>query len=282
MIGAGNSYSKPLFMKNLFKLSFTAFALLFLATSCFNENDRFDEGNAKVNVFLIDAPAAYDEVWVEVLGIEILPAGKDESKGSAWININNETNDQMVNLLTLVGNNEFHIGGVEVPAGKISQIRLLLGDNNYLVKDGQRIELSTPSAQQSGLKIKLNQVIQSDMEYNLVIDFDAAKSIVRAGNSGNYILKPVLRAVAETAASIQGTVSPADTQHAVYAISGVDTVATFTDPTGFFKLRGIQPGTYRVVVDAALPYAQYVLEDVKVEEGKVKDVGTINLVEEEL
>ncbi|HAZ25659.1 MAG TPA: hypothetical protein DCY95_14560, partial [Algoriphagus sp.] len=72
--------------------------------------------------------------------------------------------------------------------------------------------LKTPSAQQNGLKIKVNQPIEGGQSYNLVIDFDVAKSIVVAGNSGNIILKPVLRAYLEEAAGISGLVLPLDAQ----------------------------------------------------------------------
>jgi hypothetical protein len=261
--------------------SITALAVLIFASSCFNENDRFQDGQAKVNVYLVDAPADYDEVWVEILGIKILPSGKAEEQENSWMDFNYEGNSQMVNLLTLVGHNRLHLAGVELPAGKINQIRLLLGENNYLIKDGQRIELKTPSAQQSGLKLKINQEIQAGLEYDLVIDFDAARSIVRAGNSGQFILRPVLRAVAETSASIQGIVFPTDSSPVVYAVLNSDTVSTFTDENGFFRLRGLDEGSYRVIIEPASPYAPLVFDEVQTEAGRVKDLGVINLVESE-
>src|SRR5690554_7316058 len=66
----------------------------------------------------------------------------------------------------------------EVPSGDISQIRLILGEENTIVVNGQTLPLSTPSAQQSGLKIKVNQSLEPGIFYDFLLDFDVDKSIV--------------------------------------------------------------------------------------------------------
>ena len=54
------------------------------------------------------------------------------------------------------------------------------------------VPLATPSAEQSGLKINTNIDVIGSQTADFVIDFDACKSIVSAGKSGKYLLKPVL------------------------------------------------------------------------------------------
>src|SRR5690554_2091884 len=81
----------------------------------------------------------------------------------------------------------------EVPAGDISQIRLILGEENSIVVDGEVLPLDTPSAQQSGLKIQVHQTLEAGVLYEFILDFDVDKSIVAQGNGG-YSLKPVIRA----------------------------------------------------------------------------------------
>lgn len=245
--------------------------------SCNTEDDEIREGNAKVNVSLIDAPADYDAVWIEVLGVEILRADEDESDDSAWISIPNEADENHLNLLSLVGGNEAFIGSEEVPAGEISQIRLLLGEDNYLVIDGEEIPLKTPSAQQSGLKLKLNQELMAGIQYDLVIDFDAAKSIVKAGNSGQYILKPVLRVVAEESASIEGQVLPVDAEPVIYGIINEDTVSTFTDETGAFALRGLISGEYTLIIDPNDNYVGDTIYNIPTQLGEVTVLEPIEL-----
>ncbi|MGY6547320.1 DUF4382 domain-containing protein [Arthrospiribacter ruber] len=266
-------------MKNtLFIMMLACLAFSGLSSCDQQENyNTISEGNAKVNVLLVDAPAEYDEVWVEVLEVRILPSDRDENSGSAWISIPHESNDRKINLLSLVGNNDAHLGSVEVPAGRVSQIRLILGDDNYLVKDGNRIDLKTPSAQQSGLKLQVNKEFEAGREYDLVIDFDAGRSIVRAGNSGNYILKPVLRVVAETASSIQGTILPVEAEPRVTAVRNGDSFSTFTDENGFYRLRGIPAGTYNIVIEPKEPYLPVTIEGVNLGDGESLTLDTVTL-----
>ncbi|MFC0261865.1 DUF4382 domain-containing protein [Fontibacter flavus] len=268
-------------MKNLIKSFFLGLAAILVATSCDMERDEsIAEGNAKVNIFLIDAPADYDEVWVEVLGVEILPKGGNESNESAWINLPYEKNDQKINLLSLTGGASEHLGEVEVPAGEISQIRLLLGDDNYIMQNGQRLELKTPSAQQSGLKLKVDKPLNPGISYDLVIDFDASRSIVKAGNSGQYILKPVLRVVAEASATIEGTVLPLEAGPVVVsAIIEEDSVGTFADDNGLFVIRGLRGGNYTLVFTPNEGYQEKVVEDIITELGQVTKLDLVELEE---
>lgn len=271
-------------MKNQINSLLMGLAVLFFAASCDMQNNQITapDGNAKVNVYLIDAPANYDEVWVEVLGVEILPKGKNEENGSSWINLGYESEDQKINLLSLVGGNSAHLGEIEVPAGEISQIRLLLGDDNYIIQDGQRINLTTPSAQQSGLKLKIDKPLNAGISYDLIIDFDASKSIVRAGNSGQYILKPVLRVVAEESATIEGTILPLEARPvAVTAILGEESFGTFTDESGKFVLRGLKTGSYELEIVPNEGYVGVTLEEVEAETGKVTLIDPIQLEEVE-
>lgn len=265
-------------MKNLIYSISAMLAMVFFLVSCDDKDDMQSSANAKVNVYLIDAPAAYDEVWVEVLGVEFLPKGESEENGSAWITLGHEGEDKKLNLLSLVADNPFYFGEIEVPAGEISQIRLLLGDDNYIMDGEQRIDLTTPSAQQSGLKLKIDKPLEAGISYDLVIDFDASKSIVKAGNSGNYILKPVLRVIAEVSATIEGTVLPLEAFPVqVSAIIGEDTVGTFTDENAMFTIRGLKTGSYALLVEPNELYQVKKVEGIETTVGEVTKPEPIQL-----
>lgn len=108
----------------------------------------------------------------------------------------------MVNLLDLQNGVILPLADVNMPEGvEISQIRLVLnGDNNHVIrKNDQRCDLQTPSGQQSGIKILIKNpiVIESGYRYSMIVDFDAAKSVVIRGN-GSCLLKPVLKLSAAT------------------------------------------------------------------------------------
>lgn len=80
------------------------------------------------------------------------------------------------------------------------QLRLVLEDtgNTITSSNGVTYPLTTPSAQQSGLKINLGQSenaihsFEADKTYVLTFNIDLAKRVVQAGRSGKCILKPTL------------------------------------------------------------------------------------------
>lgn len=159
---------------------------------------------------------------IEVVRIH-MDSGADE-ENSGWRTINEQP--IRVDLLDLTNGNMEIIGEEDLEPGTYSQMRFIPGDDNELVIDGQSLPLTTPSAKESGLKLNIDAEIESNSTYTLLLDFDTSRSIVQAGNSGKYLLKPTISTVnlAESGA-ISGEITPADAQPRVYAISEADTVA---------------------------------------------------------
>ena len=91
---------------------------------------------------------------------------------------------------------EIQLTEEEIPEGYLSQMRMILGENNEIVIDGDTLDLETPSAQQSGLKFNVQADIIEDETFSMLIDFDAEKSVVEKGN-GEYLLKPVITVITE-------------------------------------------------------------------------------------
>lgn len=137
---------------------------------------------------LTDAPGAYEAVNVDIQGIEV------HSEADGWVTFNSSLG--VVNLLDYMNGKTTLMAEGEIAAGKITQARLILGGDNSVVIDGITYELNTPSALQSGLKINLSNQLQAGGEYEWIIDFDAAQSIVTSA-SGSFILKPVLRLIVD-------------------------------------------------------------------------------------
>ncbi|HEY9561538.1 MAG TPA: DUF4382 domain-containing protein, partial [Anseongella sp.] len=166
--------------------------------------------------------------------------------------------------------------------GKIHQLRLVLGDENWITINGEDHALKTPSAQQSGLKLNINADVVPGIIYGLVLDFDVAKSIVEAGKSGKYILKPVIRTFLDAqGGNLMGSVLPDSAQTAVLAIVGDDTISTYTSDDGGFLFRSLDPGTYqlRFIPDSLSGFLPLDTAGVIVEEGQVTDIGVVTLVE---
>lgn len=233
-----------------------------------------DEKNTRVEVRLTDAPGDYEEVNIDIQGVEIHSNTGNQSNGWMALNIS----PGVYSLLELTNGLDTLLGTIELPAGKISQIRLKLGENNTLKVDGVTKDLSTPSAQQSGLKLNLHADLQEGITYKILLDFDVARSIVDKG-TGNYSLKPVIRAISEaTGGAIKGTVSISESTPAVYAVIGLDTLGTsFADATGKFLIKGLEAGTYTVLFAPATGYAIADKTGVVVTIGNVTDLGTVTV-----
>jgi hypothetical protein len=252
----------------LFVLGF-GLMMLSLLISC-NDNDAAN--TAHIEVRLTDAPGNYEEVNVDIQDVQV-NSGDDDS---GWQSL--AINKGVYDLKQLTNGIDTLLGSADLPAGKISQIRLVLGTNNTVKVDGKVFPLTTPSAQQSGLKVKVNEELKEGITYKILLDFDAALSIVARGN-GDYNLKPVIRSITEAVdGAIEGTIHPFEARPTVYAILGTDTVSTSVDTlNGEFIVRGLEAGTYRVVIAPIVGYQAKEIPDVHVNTGEVTNVGVVEL-----
>lgn len=245
-----------------------------LYISCQKEVNSTNSGSPRLKVFLTDAPASYDAVWVDVRDVQI---NLTNDSVNGWQSLAN-VHTGLYNLLDLVNGNDTLLADSNVPVGTINQVRLILGANNTIVVNGNTIPLSTPSGQQSGLKINVHQRIDSGLLYNLVLDFDAGRSIVKTGNN-KYILKPVIRANFElTAGRIKGVVTPDSVTTSVLAIKGTDTSGTFTDSQGNYQIGGLSAGTYQLLfIPTDTSFMNEQRNGINVAMGSITIVDTVHL-----
>lgn len=260
-------------MKFLYKRLLLSLTVVLLAGCNFSGS----EDTGTLRVLLTDAPANAESVFVDIREVRIHRSSDAQDGDSGWVTIQNEP--LIVDLLELTNGNYEVLGEAELETGRYTQLRFILGDQNEMVIDGERIPLNTPSTQQSGLKLLLNTDIVSGQTYTLLLDFDASKSIVKAGQSGIYNLIPVIRiARLEESGSIQGNYESLDAVPWVFAIAGSDTLrSTLADAeTGEFLLIGLTPGSYNLVaVPSNDDYSKVTITGVQVQTSDTTDVGTI-------
>lgn len=258
--------------KSIFGLALLFVAFLMVSVMSCSENDSA-ASKARLEVRLTDAPGEYDEVNVDIQDVQVT---SQDGEGSGWQSL--DVKKGVYDLKQLTNGIDTLLGSAELPAGKISQLRLILGTNNTLKIKGQSFPLTTPSGQQSGLKVQINQELKEGITYKVLLDFDAALSIVARGN-GAFNLKPVIRSITQALdGAIKGTVHPANSNPSVFAITGNDTVSTSVDTTsGAFLVKGLQAGSYKVVIGATTQYQSKEISNVAVVNGQVTDVGTVEL-----
>lgn len=234
-----------------------------------------ESGTGSMVVKLHDAPVDYDEVNISVARVEVNNTQNDDG----WVVISepNET----YNILDLVNGDMEVLADAELEVGTYEQIRLILNDENTVVIAGETFELFVPSGEQTGLKLNINAEIQEGIQYTLLLDFDANKSVVKRGTQDLYNLKPVVRATNEAiTGNISGTVLPADARATVYAIQESDTLSTtFADTvSGEFTLVGLESGSYTVSVEAREEgFDPSAFDEVSVTVGETSNIGEIEL-----
>jgi hypothetical protein len=249
------------------KLLLFALALTLSIYACKKGSDS--AATTRVTVKMTDAPGAFDAVILSIKSVVVVT-----DKGETTLNVGGGP----IDILRFRMGKDTILADQDIPSGKISQIRLVLNETgNRVVIGGVSQDLTTPSGQTSGVKLNVQDVLTPGVAYTLRLDFDAAKSLVLTGN-GKYILKPVIRTIAEAASgALTGMVSPAASSAKVYAITGVDTVGAVADATGKFYFSGLAAGTYKVDFVPVSPYLSKSVTGVVVTTGAVKDMGTISL-----
>lgn len=236
-----------------------------------------------LSVALTDATTDnYQAVYVTIDRIDV-HSGSDDDVSGAWTTVAEPA--KTYNLLTLVNGVFAELGEEILTAGNYGQLRLIIGNTadgennilgnshpyaNYVIDmAGAPQELKVPSGSQTGIKIIHGFEILPGLQTDLVLDFDASRSVVKAGNSGQYLLKPTIKILEVINSSdIFGTITVPNTdsgapdEGAMVTAQTTDSEAlaiedevtilagTVATDAGEYALI-VNPGTYNVVVTAS-------------------------------
>jgi hypothetical protein len=217
-------------------------------------------GTGTLGVSLTDAPACgFDAVNVTVTKVRINQSSTASENDGGWTDITLNP-ARKINLLDLNNGVLLPLGETPLAAGRYSQLRLVLDPNtsnglanSVVPTGGVETALVTPSAVQSGIKLVNEFDVASGQRVDLLMDFDACKSIVKRGN-GVYALKPVIKVVPFVLNGINGFVDTALLGSGVLVTAQqngviVQTTAPNTT-TGEFFLARLPAGSYDVVLTA--------------------------------
>ena len=216
-------------------------------------------GPGTLRFALTDAPACgFNEVNVTVERVRVHQSSTADDNDGGWFDIPVVNGPRKVNLLSLTNGVLMELGQTTLTAGHYSQIRLVLVSNKsksmsntVKPKGGVEIEIDTPSAAQSGLKLINGFTVAPGAMTDIVLDFDACKSVHRKGHGG-YSLKPVLRTCPRSLTAIAGYVQMPTGLTGVTVSAqknGVVMKATQPNASGQFVLSPLDPtkGPYDVV-----------------------------------
>lgn len=152
------------------------------------------QGEGKMQVSLTDGPSRvetdpkFEGVFIDVQQVLIHYEGKGSDE---WLQL--RTNVGVYNLVTLRDNFSTAViaSHERLPLGTINQIKLVLGKNNSVIKDGLKYGLIMPYTKSGGWEINVSETIKLDNFLSVVLDFDAETSVQLNGN-GEYMISPVI------------------------------------------------------------------------------------------
>lgn len=156
-----------------------------IAISC----NKTESGTGYLRIKMTDAPGDFDSVFVDIQQVQVHINNNGQNSG--WIDLN--TNSGVYNLLELQNDiTTVLVDTNSLPAGDLQQMRFILGSNNSVVIDSLTFPLELSSQDKTGLKLNVNTSIGPNDLVEILIDFDAAASIVETGQ-GTFKLKPVIK-----------------------------------------------------------------------------------------
>ena len=150
--------------------------------------DNASDGTGHVAVRLTDAPLDdFSTANVTITRVDLI--GADSTRTHTL-----SSASQRFDLLRLRNGVTAALGGADVPEGRYQGLRLYVADGATVTMkaDGSTETLKVPSGTQSGIKVNFPAFAVTDST-TLTVDFDVNDSFVKAGNSGKYIFKPVLK-----------------------------------------------------------------------------------------
>ena len=193
--GSKFAYSKKIFYlcsikyKSTMKTKILIFSVACIAlvicvlNSC-KKDSPATANNGSIAVRLIDSPGNYQHVYVDIQKVSV------HMSGGSWIDL--PTHSGVYDLLVLQnGIDTSLVNTIQLPAGNITQMRLILGTNNTLMNNNVVYNLTVPSGSESGIKLVGNITVVPNQTLIVRLDFNANASVVLSGTT--YQLKPVIQ-----------------------------------------------------------------------------------------
>lgn len=177
---------------------------------------------------------------------------------------------RIYDLLKLKNGADTLIANSYVNIGKVTKLRITLGNRNAVWTDSTRSYPLPLCDNDPYIYVKLqSQAIDttSPGQLRIRIDFDAMKSI--EFENGQYCLKPDLKSYSDqTSGIIEGIVKPFVAHTLVKVYNNTDTAYAVPEDDGEYRIRGMKPAVYSVWFKPNAPYTDTTIMNVRVVAGQ--------------
>lgn len=229
-----------------------------------------------------DQTPVFDSVFIDLQKLEV-KLEDDTLPNEGWVSLS--IHPGVYNILRFRNGLDTLFATGTLPNGRVQKVRLTLGIQNSVMKNGQSFPLKVHDNDREVVANLENGnfEILSSGQVLFWIDFDASHSIQvdnsGSGNNNGYRLKSHIKIFTRsTSGSIEGKVLPAAADPLVMAINGTDTtMAVPDDDDGEFKIVGLNAGTYKVFIDGRNGYNDTTINNVLVRNREDTHLSTITL-----
>lgn len=261
--------------RTIFKLIFALSIFSLWSCKDFDSNPK-----GLINIILVDSPAKWDSVFVEILGVdvELITSGRDDGMVETFF-LPYAPGDKKIEVSSLIAGEALLLGRDELPAGKILKLTMKLGDEYYLYLDEKRYNMPLVDPSFKEVPIQIEMDVEQAISYDIVLDFDLEKSIkVINENPLSLQLDPVVIAYKGAGTGeITGVVTPTALQPAIYAIQNEDSISTHANSSGTYKFI-LPEGSYSFYYDPKNEfYRDTLINNVEIVAGKSTSLDLVTL-----
>ena len=275
-------------MKNKIRLLTLIVVMMSFVWSCqketsINSNNQIDVNKPhSVRIYLTDDQTpVFDSIFIDIQKLEVRV--HDDSIGNdRWISLS--INPGVYNILRFRNGIDTLFGTGTLPSARVQKVRLTLGDQNRVMKNGQSFPLKVHDNDREVVANLENgnfEIVPPD-QVLFWIDFDASRSIQTdnsgSGNNNGYRLKSHIKIFTRShSGRIEGRVLPRAADPLIMAITGTDTTTAIPEDDGEFKIVGLTAGTYKLFIDGRNNYNDTTINNVIVRNREDTHIPTVTL-----
>ncbi|MBS1920799.1 MAG: DUF4382 domain-containing protein [Bacteroidetes bacterium] len=286
--------------KNFLSGAFLLFSSLAIFYACQKDSSiggdsGIPPGKMKLSVRLTDGPSDFQKVFIDIQSIAVkvdtcerngypdhdhpgCDDHHDQMDGHCeyWDTL--DIRPGIYDLMTLRNGLDTLIASGFLINGKIERIKFTLGDRDSVMVDSVMHPLNLIFHYHSVfVNIRREHLDSlSSNNFQLYLDFNLSRSIFYF--YGKYWLSPVLIPFSSYSfGSIEGKIKPDHSYGFVKAFNATDTSYAWPWNEGYFKIRGLRPGTYSMLISGRNGYKDSTLNNITVDRGRNTKVGTIQL-----